>query len=131
MAGRNFKVTAHRSDGWWALEVTGDDLSYPAYTQTRRLDQAEAMARDLLALHCNIGADEVGKLEIVPVLGAALSEEVSRTRQVREEAEKVRADATSQTRRAAQHLREQGMAQRDISVLLGVSHQAVSQLLAS
>jgi hypothetical protein len=131
MAGRNFKVTAHRSDGWWALEVTGDDLSYPAYTQTRRLDQAEAMARDLLALHFNIGADEVGKLEIVPVLGAALSEEVSRTRQVREEAEKVRADATSQTRRAAQHLREQGMAQRDISVLLGVSHQAVSQLLAS
>lgn len=131
MAGRNFKVTAHRSDGWWALEVTGDDLSYPAYTQTRRLDQAEAMARDLLALHFNIGADEVGKLEIVPVLGAALSEEVNRTRQVREEAEKVRADATSQTRRAAQHLREQGMAQRDISVLLGVSHQAVSQLLAS
>ena len=131
MAGRNFKVTAHRGDGWWALEVTGDDLSYPAYTQTRRLDQAEAMARDLLALHFNIGADEVGKLEIVPVLGAALSEEVSRTRQVREEAEKVRADATSQTRRAAQHLREQGMAQRDISVLLGVSHQAVSQLLAS
>ena len=131
MAGRNFKVTAHRSDGWWALEVTGDDLSYPAYTQTRRLDQAEAMARDLLALHFNIGADEVGKLEIVPVLGAALSEEVSRTRQVREEAEKVRADATFHTRRTAQHLREQGMALRDISVLLGVSHQAVSQLLAS
>ncbi len=131
MAGRNFKVTAHRSGGWWALEVTGDDLRYPAYTQTRRLDQAEAMARDLLALHFNIGADEVGMVEIVPVLDAALAEEVSRTRRAREEADKVRADATSQTRSTAQRLREQGMAQRDISVLLGVSHQAVSQLLAS
>ena len=131
MAGRNFKVTAHRSGGWWALEVTGDDLSYPAYTQARRLDQAEAMARDLLALHFNIGADEVGMVEIVPVLDAALAEEVSRTRRAREEADKVRADATSHTLSTAQHLREQGMAQRDISVLLGVSHQAVSQLLAS
>jgi hypothetical protein len=131
MAGRNFKVTAHRSGGWWALEVTGDDLRYPAYTQARRLDQAEAMARDLLALHFNIGADEVGMVEIVPVLDAALAEEVSRTRRAREEAEKVRADATSQTRSTAQRLKEQGMAQRDISVLLGVSHQAVSQLLAS
>ena len=131
MAGRNFKVTAHRSNGWWALEVTGDDLRYPAYTQSRRLDQAEAMARDLLALHFNIGADEVGMVEIVPVLDAALAEEVSRTRRAREEADKVRADATSQTRSTAQRLREQGMAQRDISVLLGVSHQAVSQLLAS
>lgn len=42
--------------------------------------------------------------------------------------EKLRAEATLQT---AQHLRAQGLAQRDISTLLGLSHQAVSQLLAS
>jgi predicted transcriptional regulator len=36
-----------------------------------------------------------------------------------------------QTRRTALHLKEQGLAQRDISTLLGLSHQAVSQLLAS
>lgn len=71
MTAENFKVMAHCSDGWWALEVTGDDLPHPAYTQARRLDQAEAVVRDL------------------------------------------------------------GMAQRDISALLGISHQAVSQLLAS
>jgi predicted XRE-type DNA-binding protein len=131
MTGRNFQVTAHRSEGWWALEVTGEDLSHPAYTQARRLDQAEAMARDLLALHFDISMDEVGEVEIVPVLDTALAEEVSRTRHAREQAEKVRADATTQTRLAAQHLKDQGLAQRDISVLLGVSHQAVSQLLAS
>jgi predicted XRE-type DNA-binding protein len=131
MTAKSFKATAHRSEGWWALEVTGDDLPHPAYTQARRLDQAEAMVRDLLALHFEIGVNEVGDVEIVPVLDAALAEEVSQTRQAREQAEKLRADAANQTRRTAQRLRAQGLAQRDISVLLGVSHQAVSQLLAS
>ena len=131
MAGGNFQVTARRSGGWWALEVTGNGLSYPAYTQARRLGQAEAMARDLLALHFDISTHEVGTVEIVPVLDAPLTEEVSRTRRAREQAEKVRADATNQTRMTARRLRDQGLAQRDISLLLGLSHQAVSQLLAS
>jgi predicted XRE-type DNA-binding protein len=131
MTARSFKAMAHRSDGWWALEVTGGDLPHPAYTQARRLDQAEAVVRDLLALHFATTEDAVGQIEIVPVLDATLANEVSQTRHAREQAEKLRADASAQTRRTAQHLREQGMAQRDISALLGISHQAVSQLLAS
>jgi predicted XRE-type DNA-binding protein len=87
--------------------------------------------RDLLALHFGISEDDVGQVEIVPVLDAALAERVSQTRQAREQAERLRADASAQTRRTVQHLREQGMPQRDISALLGISHQAVSQLLAS
>ena len=131
MEGRRFKVTARRSGGWWALEVTGDGLDYPAYTQTRRLDQADTMVRDLLALHFDIRSDEVGEVEIVPVLNASLAEEVGKTRRAREQAERVRADATAQTRLTARQLKEQGLSQRDISILLGLSHQAVSQLLAS
>ena len=131
MAGRNFQVTARRSGGWWALEITGGGLHYPAYTQARRLDQAQAMVRDLLALHFDLSPAEVGDVEIAPVLDAALAAEVTRTRHAREQAEKVRADATTQPRLTARHLKEQGLAQRDISILLGVSHQAVSQLLAS
>lgn len=131
MTARNFKAMAHRSDGWWALEVTGDNLPHPAYTQARRLDQAEAVVRDLLALHFATREDAVGHIEIVPVLDATLADEVSQTRHAREQVERLRADASAQTRRTAQHLRDQGMAQRDISALLGISHQAVSQLLAS
>lgn len=89
------------------------------------------MVRDLLALHFGIGMDEVAEVEIVPVLDAPLADEVSRVRYAREQAENVRADATNQTRLTAQHLKDQGLAQRDISLLLGLSHQAVSQLLAS
>jgi hypothetical protein len=38
------------------------------------------MVRDLLALHFGIDADEVGQVEVVPVLDAALAEEVTQTR---------------------------------------------------
>ena len=59
----------------------------------------------------------------MPVLDAALAEEVSRTRHAREQAERLRTDASAQTRRTAQHLKEQGMTQRDISALLGIMTQ--------
>ena len=65
------------------------------------------------------------------MLDAALADEVTQTRQAREQAEKVRAETTIQTQRTAQHLEAQGLTQRDIGTLLGLSHQAVSQLLAS
>src|SRR5207302_11170796 len=70
MTAGNFKAMAHRSEGWWALEVTGDDLPYPAYTQARRLDQAEVVVRDLLAVHFGTSEDAVGQIKIVPVLDA-------------------------------------------------------------
>jgi hypothetical protein len=130
MASGNFTATARRSQGWWAIEVTGDDLPFPAYTQARRLEQAEAMVRDLLALHFDVGVDDTGNIKIVPILGAPLDDEVSKTRQTRDKAERLRVDAIYLTRQTARQLRAEGMPQRDISVLLGISHQAVSQLLA-
>jgi predicted XRE-type DNA-binding protein len=131
MTARTFTATAQRSNGWWALEVTGDDLPHPAYTQTRRLDQAEATVRDLLALHFGIGADQTGRVMIVPVLDPPLADEISNTRRARETAEKLRVDAVYLTKETARHLKAQGLPQRDIGILLGVSHQAVSQILAS
>jgi hypothetical protein len=60
-----------------ALEVTGDNLAHPAYTQVRQLDQAEHLVCDLLALHFDIRASEIGELEIVPILDGALTNEMS------------------------------------------------------
>lgn len=131
MATRTFTATARRSQGWWAIEVTGDGLPHPAYTQARRLDQAEAVVRDLLALHFDIGATETGEVEVLPVLEEAMADEISETRHVRQKAERLRVDAVYLTRQTARHLRAQGLPQRDISILLGVSHQAISQMLAS
>jgi hypothetical protein len=79
---------------------------------------------DKLPLHV------VAALRSPPFSTPHLADEVSQTRHAREQADKLRAEATAQTRRTARHLKEQGLAQRDISVLLRLSHQAVSQLLA-
>jgi predicted XRE-type DNA-binding protein len=128
---RSFTATARRSQGWWAIEVTGNELPHPAYTQARRLDQAEDVVRDLLALHFDIATEETGNIDVLPVLEASLADEISQTRSVRQKAEKLRVDAVYLTRRTARHLKAQGLPQRDISILLGVSHQAVSQMLAS
>jgi hypothetical protein len=128
---KSFTATARRSQGRWAIEVTGDDLQYPAYTQSKRLDQAEAAVRDLLALHFDVDVTTIGAVEVVPVLDGPVAQEVSKTRHARERAERLRVDAVWQTRQTARHLKEQGLPQRDISILLGISHQAVSQLLAS
>jgi hypothetical protein len=131
MSARNFTATARRSQGWWAIEITGEDLPYPAYTQARRLDQAEAIVRDLLALHFDLDVSQTGNVELVPLLDPPLADQVRKTRHTRERAEKLRVDAVYLTRETAQRLSAQGMPQRDISILLGISHQAVSQLLAS
>ncbi|WP_433379727.1 hypothetical protein [Streptosporangium sp. CA-115845] len=129
-----FRVTAQRSDGWWALEIEGPGLRRPAHTQARRLDQAEETVRDLLAVRFDVGLDDpvaaTWQITVVPVLGEELATEVARTREVRREADRLRDDAVSRSRQAARRLHDQGLPHRDIGVLLGVSHQAVSKLLA-
>jgi predicted XRE-type DNA-binding protein len=89
------------------------------------------MVRDLLALHFDIDPNDTGNVEVVPVLDAPLADQVAMTRHTRAAADRIRLDAVYLTRETARHLRAQGMPQRNISVLLGISHQAVSQLLAS
>ncbi|MFC7381592.1 hypothetical protein [Sphaerisporangium rhizosphaerae] len=123
-----FRVTAQRSGDWWALVVEGPGLRRPAYTQARRLDKAEAMVRDLLALHFDVDPADVGDIEITPA-DEPLAHELVSTRQVRREAERLREEATRRTRATARRLRERGYAQREIGALLGVSHQAVGKLL--
>ena len=41
-------ITASRSDGWWALTVSGPGLKRSHHTQVKRLEHAEQMARDLV-----------------------------------------------------------------------------------
>ncbi|MGC5012318.1 hypothetical protein ACLQ2R_16260 [Streptosporangium sp. DT93] len=52
-----YRVTARRSGGWWALEVERPGLRRPAHTQVRFFDRAEETVRDLLALHFDTGVN--------------------------------------------------------------------------
>ncbi|WP_062349483.1 hypothetical protein [Herbidospora yilanensis] len=54
-----YHVAAQKCGTWWALTVEGPGLSRPAHTQVHRLDEAEDMVRDLLALSALPGSGDV------------------------------------------------------------------------
>jgi DNA-directed RNA polymerase specialized sigma24 family protein len=126
---KNYVAKATRGDGWWAL-IVEDAGGHPAATQCRRLDQAEAVVADLLATLLGGNPDEFA-VEVVPVLDNELRTEVAEARAKRTRAEDASTSAVEASRKAARDLALRGLSQRDIAVLLGLTHQRVSQLLAS
>lgn len=124
MATRTYTVTATRSDGWWVLEapeVPG------AVSQVRRLDQAQDMAREAIALLLDLPEEGI-EVRIEPRLDDEVREVVDRARESREEVAVVQLKARDAVLAAVQQLRARGLSVRDIGELLGVSHQRAAKL---
>jgi predicted RNase H-like HicB family nuclease len=62
----NYTARARRSGEWWAVQIV--ELDH-VFTQARRLDQVEAMARDAVALTLEVAPDSFD-ITVVPVLPA-------------------------------------------------------------
>ena len=120
-----YTVTATRTGDWWALqapEVPG------ASSRARRLDQAEAAAREAIALLLERPADSFG-VAVEPELEGSSGELLHVARLARERAELAQEDARAKTIVAVQTFAGQGMTVRDIGRLIGVSHQQAAKLL--
>jgi predicted RNase H-like HicB family nuclease len=121
-----YTVTAARSGRWWALEV----LDLPGvHSQARRLDQAEAMVREVIGLMLEVPEDSFDvvikpQMESLGELGEAI-EEALHARQLAEEAQ---AASSAAMRHAVREVRTSGYTARDAGLLLGVSNQRISQL---
>jgi predicted RNase H-like HicB family nuclease len=121
-----YTATAVRSGRWWAIEVP--DVS-GVYSQARRLNQVETMAREAIALILNVPEDSFD-VRVEPQIGtlgglAHAIEEALRARQLAEEAQ----DASSAAmRHAVSEIRNSGYTARDAGMLLGVSNQRISQI---
>ncbi len=117
-----------RSGGWWAIAVP--ELK-GVQSQARRLDQAEAMAREAIGLFLNVPANSV-EVRIEPVLPPELQADVERARSVRGQADELQREAATATARAARQLvKGANLTVREAGQILGVSHQRVAQLLHS
>jgi predicted XRE-type DNA-binding protein len=125
-----YVARARRCDGWWALEVDVPGTGRTLATQVRRLDQAPAMVADLLATFFDRGREEFA-IQVVPLLDDEIRSEIEDARNKRARIEETIREAGEASRKAARHLQSQGLTARDIAVLLGVTHQRVSQLLTS
>lgn len=126
-AAVSYRVQATRSGDWWAItipELPG------AFSQCKRLDQVEAMAREVIALMLDIDPTDVDGVEVDVQLPDQLADDLAALRRSERLADDARQAAAHAQRRAAEQLRAAGLSVRDIGQLLGVSHQRVSQILA-
>jgi predicted RNase H-like HicB family nuclease len=121
-----YRVTAVRSGRWWAIEVP--ELR-GVHSQARRLDQVEAMAREVIALMLDVPEDsfDVTIQTDVASLGD-LQESIEEALQAREAAELAQGRASTAMRRAVGEIRTSGYTSRDAGMLLGVSNQRISQI---
>lgn len=125
MSRPSYTVTARRDGRWWFVRVP----QVPgAITQARRLDQVEAMAREVVSLLMEVDPDAFD-LDVQAAIPDELREDLARARDLRRQAERAQAEAATLVREVARKLREQGLTMADVGAVLGVSFQRASQLL--
>ncbi|WFE38108.1 type II toxin-antitoxin system HicB family antitoxin [Micromonospora sp. WMMD998] len=115
-----YTATCVRSGGWWAItvpEITG------VFSQARRLDQVEGMAREAIALLL-----EVDPLSFDVEVQPEMPQEVTRARKARSALRAAEESAEEATVTAVRALLSKGYTVRDAGALLGISAQRVSQL---
>jgi hypothetical protein len=118
-----YTVRARRWKRGWELHIENVGV-----TQSRTLNDAEAMAREYVAL--DTGADSASFcVEILPEVGGSLDEEARAARHAVKDAERAQRDAANLSRDVARKLKGEGLTGREIAVVLKVSPQRVSQLL--
>lgn len=131
MSGREtYVITAGRSGDWWALTVSGGGLKRGYHTQVKRLEQAEEMARDLVATMRDVDVSEIDADFDLAVADDEVATELEATLLTRLAATLVKQKAAEATQATVADLARRGYVHRDIGYLLGMSHQAVGKLLS-
>jgi predicted RNase H-like HicB family nuclease len=125
VAVRTYTAKAVRSGDWWAVDVP----EVPGvHTQAKRLDQAEGMARDALALFFDVPEDSFD-VTVEAELPDEARELVDRTKALRSEADRIAAEAKAATTDAVLVLHSTlQLPYRDTAKILDVSFQRTQQI---
>ena len=123
---QTYRAVAVRDGRWWFLQVPGEQ---GLFTQVRRLDQAEAMLREVIGLMRKVPEDSFDVL-VEPDLSSIgeLRAVIERAVQERERAAAAQESASAAIRDAVAQIRASGFTTRDAGALVGVSPQRISQL---
>ncbi len=123
-----YTVTAERgTSGVWVLQC----VEHPgAISEARSLASAPGLMREAIAFVAGVDPDEV-EVEVTPVLPQDVAEEVARARDAVAGLAEQQRRAAELSRAAAKDLIARGLTGRDVSVVLKVSPQRVSQLINS
>ena len=114
-------TTARRCDEWWAIEVPEmPDL----FTQTRRLNQVEAMVKDVAQL-LDI---QIEHISVEPQLSKQDEQMLQAMLETKSKAIKIQEHASYLMRQTVKNLRNQDLTIRDVATIIGVTPQRVSSL---
>jgi hypothetical protein len=111
-----YTVTAVRAGRWWIISVR--ELR-AVHTQARRLDLAESVARDAIALALATPQD---------TFDVALQIDLSSLGAIKAPIEDAQELAAASLRRAVKEIRGAGYSARDAGMLLNLSNQRISQV---
>jgi hypothetical protein len=123
---KSYDAMVTREGRWWMIEIPELD----GLTQARRLDEVERMAREYIAVTTDVPLSQVA-VEIfgIEVAGQDLVEAKTLVDGLRRRAQELEALVADLTREVASVLTDADVPVRDVSSVLGVSHQRVSQLV--
>ena len=124
---KTYTAVCEPGERWWAIRVPG---VRGVYSQARRLDRVEYMARDAIALMLEVPEDSF-RVVVKPDLGSELDAAVSRARKARERADRAQREAAEAATVAVTSLLALGLSMREAGQLLGLSHQRVAQIAAA
>ena len=121
-----YTAVAERDDAWWAITVA----ELPGvFSQVRRLDRVESMARDAIAMLLDVDPTSFD-VTVREVLSDEAQQVVTAAIHARAEALDRQERASATSREAVRTLTRLGLPQRDIGRLLDLSHQRVGQLIS-
>ena len=126
---RTYRASAVRDGRWWFVQVPDER---GLFTQVRRLDQAEPMLREAIALMLEVPEDSFDVV-VEPDLASIgeLRGVVQRAAEERERAAAAQEAASAAIRDAVTRVRAAGFTTRDAGALVGLSPQRVSQIMRS
>ncbi|MFF0270814.1 hypothetical protein [Kribbella sp. NPDC004536] len=125
---KTYEVTVRREGRWWMVAVPEID----GLTQARRLDEVERMAREYIAVSTDVPVSKVAvDVSGIEAGGQDLLEAKTLVDGLRRRAKDLESLVAELTREVASALTEVDVPVRDVSSVLGVSHQRVSQLVQS
>lgn len=125
---KTYDVQVIRDGRWWMIEIPELD----GVTQARRLDEVESMAREYIAVTLDLPLSKVAvSVSGIEVEGQDFLGSKSIVAALREQAREVEETAAALTRALATVLTDAKVPMRDVSQVLGVSHQRVSQIVGS
>jgi predicted RNase H-like HicB family nuclease len=126
MADRRFVAEYRWDDRAWIVQFRDPDIA----TFGRTLAAAKRYARSALAVHLEVESLADAGVEVLDDvrLPGDLTVDVNALVERRAEADRLRADVASTTRRVAADLRSRGLSTRDVGEILGISGTRIAQI---